>query len=259
MLTDFSMWSTTSLLVVSDHGLAATNHEKFAFFDDDLQLTEHYEHVLLMGAYALVYPRAEHDTQLYQLLTVRPPHRCAQVYAYDEWPQRWHPTAAGLTGRPLLVLCEPGYALTCVSKDTSLSHLLIRVQRTDCKQYPSLPPEGITISWFPRALAGYDNAAPQMKAVFLARGRGEAQKWANNSFGTCTGFASNTRRPWLAAVDVHDIVCQLLQLNATHTNASPARVGAIVSAAVTTTRRLGNDALIVSFCTYVMIIATRRT
>jgi hypothetical protein len=114
--------------------------------------------------------------QLEQVLQQSTIHHC-NVHTLDETPDRWQIIPNNiyrqLPGNPVLVLCEPGYGITCVSCPRTYTHTHIVLQRASCKEYPKLPQDGITTDWFPQALSGYDNAAPQMKGIFLARGPGE--------------------------------------------------------------------------------------
>jgi predicted AlkP superfamily pyrophosphatase or phosphodiesterase len=127
-----------NLMIVSDHGMAALSDDRRIFFDDLLPKDAYRS--LDMGPIASIYPAAGHEAQVETALLGDHPHW--SCWRKAEIPARFHygknPRVA-----PIFCLAEVGWSLT--------TH----------DYHPREPTAGDH---------GYDNAAPEMAATFIANG-----------------------------------------------------------------------------------------
>lgn len=138
------------MIVVSDHGMSATDKSRLIFYDDELT-AEELALIDTIEAEPLlaIRPAANHHVdeamavdRLYQAflrLQQKVPH--FQVYKRQDIPERFHYSSNNRIP-PLLVLPDAGWSMITRQDLTSL----------------------------PRGTHGYDNLNPESRAIFVARG-----------------------------------------------------------------------------------------
>ncbi|KAI8094959.1 alkaline-phosphatase-like protein [Gilbertella persicaria] len=144
------------LVVVSDHGMAASDKSRLIFYDHILSpLSESY--LSEREAWPLLGLRPKPDApshaldQIYQeiqdYIQLHPnPH--FKVYRRQEMPARFHYNATERIA-PIVLIPDVGYSIIRSNE----------FKPTEKKPYYS-----------PRGIHGYDNLAPEMRAIFAARG-----------------------------------------------------------------------------------------
>ncbi|SAL97419.1 hypothetical protein [Absidia glauca] len=160
-LHDRNLTSIVHLIVVSDHGMSATDASRLVYIDDELTsdelgLISQVEMYPTLGIRPKVPDGATEDEvveQLYQAfrrLWKRHGEEAApfQVYKKPDFPARYH-FNNNVRIAPLLVLPDPGWNL---------------VRRSDFD-----PGRGDTV-YHPKGVHGYDNLSKQSRAIFVARG-----------------------------------------------------------------------------------------
>jgi predicted AlkP superfamily pyrophosphatase or phosphodiesterase len=129
---------TANLIVVSDHGMAAVSDERKVYLDDLIPKGSY--RALDLGPIGTIYPAAGRETEVAAALTA--PHEHLQCWRRGRLPERLHyghnPRVA-----PIFCLPQTGWQLT--------TH----------DYRPAEPTRGEH---------GYDNASPEMAAVFVANG-----------------------------------------------------------------------------------------
>ncbi len=169
------LYEQATLIVVSDHGMSDMAAERVVYLDDYADVEAPSERVY-WGEPLGVWPRAGKADSLYAVLATTPiPH--AQVYRRETLPARLH-FDGHAAAPPILVLAEPGWTLTTRARAAAR------------------PMEG---HW---GTHGFDNAAPEMRAIFYARG---------------PRFKKGSVAPPLASIDVYPLLAHVLGLD-------PARV-----------------------------------
>lgn len=127
-----------NVIIVSDHGMAQVSPDRRIFLDD-LVPKEAYS-TLDLGPLGTIYPAPGREAEVEAVLTARRPH--LQCWRRDRIPARLH---YGHNPRVAPIVCMPdaGWVLTTHSS------------RTGAKVGGE---------------HGYDNAAPEMRAIFVANG-----------------------------------------------------------------------------------------
>ena len=142
-VTRLGLDDRTNVVVVSDHGMAATSDDRLIFLDDYIDLDT--VDVIEAGEFAQLAPTSGTADALYRSLRGRNPH--LTVYTRDQLPARFHyrdnPRIA-----PVLGLAEEGWIVT--------SH------RAEAKRKPDAKPR--------RGQHGYDPALRSMHGLFVAEG-----------------------------------------------------------------------------------------
>lgn len=128
---------STDLVVVADHGMAATSHERVTYLSDLMPAAAF--HAVSQGAESGVRPMAGHEEEVAQALLVHHDHMTCWRKA--DIPQRFH---FGKNPR-----VPPFYCLADVGWMVEAAHTA----------YPT-----------PKGEHGYDPADPQMAALFIAHG-----------------------------------------------------------------------------------------
>jgi len=127
-----------NLIVVADHGMAAISDERRVFLDD--LIAKDAYHALETGPIGTIYPNPGHEAEVAKALVGTRPH--LQCWLKADIPARFHyghnPRVA-----PIFCLPETGWELT--------TH-----------DYRSKDPQN--------GDHGFDNASPEMAAVFIANG-----------------------------------------------------------------------------------------
>lgn len=127
-----------NIIVVSDHGMAATSPERLIFLDDYADLSR--DRVPARGPLFTVWPaKGEADTVLAQLRRV--PH--LRVYRRENVPARWH-YSGNVRITPIIALADEGWTVT--------THEYLKSHD------------------FSKGQHGYDNNLRSMQAVFIAHG-----------------------------------------------------------------------------------------
>lgn len=129
-----------NLIVVSDHGMAATSPERVVLLDDYIDLAE--VRVVDYNPVAMLLPEAGREEAVYEALR-QAPH--LTVYRKDEVPERLH-FRDHRRIPPVLALADEGWTITT---------------RQAFEENPAR---------FAGGAHGYDNRYPSMHALFIARG-----------------------------------------------------------------------------------------
>jgi len=132
-----SLGQPTDLVIVADHGMAATRVERTIALD--ALLDPRLYHLVETGTYASLVPTAGKEAEVEKTLLA--PHEHMQCWRKSDIPARFH-YGANPRVPPILCLAEPGWlvlASTPRKRDVGGNH-------------------------------GYDNMAPEMNALFIANG-----------------------------------------------------------------------------------------
>ena len=128
---------SANIVIVADHGMAATSPERVVYIDDLIPKDSYRS--LDMGPIGTIYPNTGQEAAVTAALTA--PHEHLQCWTKDKIPERLHyghnPRVA-----PIFCLPQTGWLLATHAR----------------------PPKG------PGGEHGYDNASPEMAAVFIANG-----------------------------------------------------------------------------------------
>lgn len=167
------LYENTILVVVSDHGMAATSPDRVTVLDDivDPEAVQ----IVYGGAVTFLNPVAGHEAEVEQALLGSRPH--LDCWRKSEIPARF---ILGSNPRVPAIVCasEPGWLLATRAR-------------------PVTKPGGAH---------GYDNAAPEMQAIFIAHG---------------LGVIAGRRLENLDSVDVQPFLARLLGVSAPHGDGDP--------------------------------------
>jgi predicted AlkP superfamily pyrophosphatase or phosphodiesterase len=167
------LYENTILVVVSDHGMAATSPDRVTVLDDivDPEAVQ----IVYGGAVTFLNPVAGREAEVEQALLGSRPH-------LDCWRKSEIPARFILGSNPRVP------AIVCASEP---SWLLATRARPVTK---------------PGGAHGYDNAAPEMQAIFIAHG---------------PGVIAGRRLENLDSVDVQPFLARLLGVSAPHGDGDP--------------------------------------
>jgi len=129
-----------NLIVVSDHGMAATSSDRVVFLDD--YLTAGTYRMVDWNPVAMIVPAAGREDDVYQRLS-KAPHLA--TYRRAEIPERYHFRASDRI-TPIIGIADDGYTI---------------ISRARFNASKSVGPRG---------MHGYDNQLPSMGALFVAAG-----------------------------------------------------------------------------------------
>lgn len=167
------LYENTILVVVSDHGMAATSPDRVTVLDDivDPEAVQ----IVYGGAVTFLNPVAGREAEAEQALLGSRPH--LDCWRKSEIPARF---ILGSNPRVPAIVCasEPGWLLATRAR-------------------PVTKPGGAH---------GYDNAAPEMQAIFIAHG---------------PGVIAGRRLENLDSVDVQPFLARLLGVSAPHGDGDP--------------------------------------
>ncbi|KAI9311575.1 alkaline-phosphatase-like protein [Dichotomocladium elegans] len=139
-----------NVVVVSDHGMSATDRSQLIFYDDELT-AEELGMISSIEAYPLlaIRPYKDEDTDtLYEAFKrLQLKHPQFEVYKRESIPSRYH-FSHNPRIPPLLVVPQAGWMM---------------LTRNEVPADPSVPLN-------PRGVHGYDNLDPQSRAIFVAQG-----------------------------------------------------------------------------------------
>jgi predicted AlkP superfamily pyrophosphatase or phosphodiesterase len=127
-----------NLVIVADHGMAALSPERQIYMDDLLAKDDY--RALTGGAFMTIYPAKGREAEVERVLTA--PHDHLQCWRKADIPARLH---YGKNPRVAPIFCLPDTGWTLTTRD----------------HRPARPERGAH---------GYDNASPEMAAVFVANG-----------------------------------------------------------------------------------------
>ncbi|KAG0640281.1 alkaline-phosphatase-like protein [Tuber brumale] len=199
MLTDLldglnarNLTDLINIIVVSDHGMASTSHERLIYIDEiiDMSLIEHTDGWPLYGLrpHANVNITALYQTLLSETLVDQAKGKKHwDVYLRDEnMPPRWHFSNNNRIA-PLWVVPETGYAIV-----------------TREEYDVDAPSKG---RYEPAGLHGYDNIHPLMRAIFVAKGPAFRHLYGKGTeVEVDVGIVVEEFGNW----EVHKIVCESL-------------------------------------------------
>jgi predicted AlkP superfamily pyrophosphatase or phosphodiesterase len=167
------LYANTVLVVVSDHGMAATSPDRVTVLDDivDPEAVQ----IIYSGAVTFLNPVAGREAEVEQALLGSRPH--LDCWRKSEIPAR---LVLGSNPRVSAIVCasEPGWLLATRAR-------------------PVTKPGGAH---------GYDNAAPEMQAIFIAHG---------------PGVIAGRRLQNLDSVDVQPFLARLLGVSAPRGDGDP--------------------------------------
>jgi len=135
------LWETTNLVVVADHGMAATSPDRVIDLDDLIDPAK--VTVLYAGAVASIEPTPGHEVDVTAALVKRHPH--GECWTRQTIPQRF---VLGRNPRVSSIVCSADIGWLFATRARP-------VRRAG-------------------GAHGYDNAAPEMQALFIAHGPGIA-------------------------------------------------------------------------------------
>jgi predicted AlkP superfamily pyrophosphatase or phosphodiesterase len=127
-----------NLVIVADHGMAATPETQKVFYDDLLPADA--ARTITLGAFLSLYPNPGHEAQVAKALLA--PHAHMQCWRKEDIPARYH---YGANPRVPPYFCLPQTGWTISTRD-----------------YKPRNPE--------RGAHGYDPYAPEMAAIFIGEG-----------------------------------------------------------------------------------------
>lgn len=141
-LKDRGLWDRTVLVIVSDHGMAATSPDRAVYLDDVVPIET--IRIVTSGSLAGIEPRPGHEATVTAALVADHPHMDCWLKA--DVPER---LAFGSHRRIPPIVCSAEVGWLIVTRERP-------VRRAG-------------------GAHGYDNFAPEMAAVFIAHGPGVAQ------------------------------------------------------------------------------------
>ena len=159
---------STNLVIVSDHGMAAQSPDRVVFLDDLMDLAQ--VSIEASGPYAGVRPKPGVDAAaLVAAIQAKAPPQ-VRVHLREQMPARFHYNR-GERIPPILLLADTGW---CLEKKAGWPALRARYNRGN---------------------HGWDPAAPEMGALFLAHG---------------PAFRRGVELPAADNVDVYNLLCAVL-------------------------------------------------
>lgn len=161
-----------NLVIVSDHGMAATSKDRLVFLDDIIDMDE-IERVDGWPLYGLRPKSTVEVGKLESTLRQGLQDYPVDVYMHDTFPSRYH---FGGNDRiaPLWLVPKAGWAIVTHDEYDNSSGM----------------------DYEPRGLHGYDNLDPSMHALFVANG---------------PAFPAKKLEPFYN-IEVYDVLCKLLQI-----------------------------------------------
>ncbi len=187
------LYGKLDLMLVSDHGMAAVPAQQVIVLD---QLFDSSKAALVLWTPEIVsiFPKAGELEPIYQQLQQQLP-ATAKVYKKSELPERWHYQQSKRIA-PLLVIPEPGWRL---------------MQQARQQQWlASHGANAVTGSH------GYDNASPEMQALFIGHG---------------PSFVAGRILPPFANIELYNLMCRILGIKPAANDGDPAWAAAMQAAA----------------------------
>ncbi|SCZ89552.1 BZ3500_MvSof-1268-A1-R1_Chr1-1g01253 [Microbotryum saponariae] len=219
LLEERNLTEVVDVVFVSDHGMTGTHNERLVFLDDILG-KEGFEGILTAEGWPSVglrfKPDIDADLMLSKLRQAATESKGGfNVYTQEDMPERWHFTGNERIA-PIYVVPHPGWAIT--------NHHEFEVEMKG--------------QFTPAGNHGYDNADPDMQAIFIAHGpfasRLKSQTLEQNPNLIKRTVLSEraegvlekeemTLIPAFENVEVYDLLCELLDIkedNRARTNGS---------------------------------------
>lgn len=163
-----------NVIIVSDHGMAAVPFDNVIVLDEYFDASK-AERIFWVGELLQIWPKPGAENEIYQSIRSKLPPQ-AKIYRKSEIPERFHYRNHRRIP-PLLVVPDPGWRI--VNKE--------RYERS--RQNPR--PEGASGSH------GYDNLAPDMRALFVASGPAFRKRYVAEPFSN---------------VEIYNVMCRILGL-----------------------------------------------
>ena len=178
-----------NLILVSDHGMVKVPQHQVIELD---QLFDEKKAALVLWTPEIVsvFPKKGELESIYQQLNSSLPPQ-AKVYKKTELPERWHYQNSKRIA-PLLVVPEPGW------------RLMQKHKQQEWLKKPGLSP--VTGSH------GYDNASPQMQAIFIGHG---------------PVFSPGSQIPAFANIELYNLMCRILGIEAAPNDGNPVWVDTV--------------------------------
>ncbi len=163
-----------NVIVVSDHGMAAVPQENVIVLDEYFDASK-AERIFWVGELLQIWPKDGAEDEIYDSIKVKLP-SSAKIYRKAEIPARFNYRDHRRIP-PLLVVPDPGWRI---------------VNKERYERWQNGPkPEG------PSGSHGYDNLAPDMRALFIASGQAFKKGY--------------TAEPFLN-VEIYNVMCRILGL-----------------------------------------------
>ena len=174
------LYDATDIVVVADHGMAATSPDRVVFFDDLVDPAA--IRVVSSGPVASIAPTPGREAEATRALTGR--HGHLECWPKGEIPARFH-YGTNPRVQPIVCLADVGWV--------------------------AMARAGFKLQGFNLGRHGYDPAAPQMAALFLAHG---------------PSFRSGAMLPGFDNVDVYPLLARLVGVTPEPGDGTMARVAA---------------------------------
>lgn len=163
------LYDRLNLIVVADHGMTPTDAENVIVLDDYLDLDD--VEIAEQSPVLMLWPRPGRADAVYEALHGAHPH--LQVYRREDLPARWH-FGGHRRIPPIVAVADAGWRITR--------------ERAWYEQHRDR---------FAGGEHGYDNALPDMRALFVAHG---------------PGFRQGLRVPPFANIHLYALMAHLLHL-----------------------------------------------
>lgn len=164
-----------NLLVTSDHGMAETSPDRVVILDDYIDPDD--AHIVDYSPVLMMYPPEGGDQEAYERLSTAPQ---LQVYWREELPERYHLDHPRTP--PLVAVAEEGWVIST-------------------RSYYERDPDR-----YAGGAHGYDNLAPSMGGVFIARG---------------PAFQPGQEVPSFEIVHLYELMCSILGLEPAPNDGDP--------------------------------------
>lgn len=163
-----------NLIIVSDHGMAAVPYDNVIVLDEYFD-TSKADRIFWVGELIQIWPKPGEEDAIYKSIKSKLPPQ-AKIYRKSEIPERFH-YRNNRRIPPLLVVPDPGWRI--INKEW--------YERS--RQNPR--PEGASGSH------GYDNLAPEMRALFVASGPVFRKRYVSEPFSN---------------IEIYNVMCRILGL-----------------------------------------------
>ena len=168
-LKERNLFGATTLVIVSDHGMAAVEKERTVYLDDYLTPADSVK-VVDWGVVMSLWPKPGTEERIFR--AVKSVHPRMSAFHKNEIPERWH-YRQNKRVAPIVLVADDGWIITS---------------------------RGDQSYWRRREKGGnhgYDNEAPSMRAIFIARGPAFESGKIVEPFGN---------------VHIYNLLCSLLQI-----------------------------------------------
>lgn len=164
-----NLFESTTLVIVSDHGMASVEKERTVYLDDLLTSSDSVR-IVDWGVVMSLWPKPGAEERIFR--SVNGVHPRMSAFTKNEIPERWH-YRQNKRVAPIVLVADDGWIITS---------------------------RGDQSYWRRREKGGnhgYDNQAPSMRAIFIARG---------------PAFEAGRIVEPFENIHIYDLLCSLLQI-----------------------------------------------